>query len=825
MKRFLLFTMFCASLLIVNAQTITWTGAGDGTNWSDSNNWDLLHVPTYSNDVIIPEGDILTGGNILVINEHVYAKSINLQSNNTLDIYNNISFKDESLFDYFSTINWYQGDINSGETGSDAQISTVVNRGYIVVRSAAASLGYCVLVNEGGIEILSSGALHLLTRSELKNQTYGIIDLHNASDILPMIPIPGYYTIGEINNYGTIKRSPDGQSADIMVPVNNYGTIEAILGDINFINFDLNNTVDGIIKGTKAIKLPKTADFINNGIIKPGSSPGSLTFIGDFTSSDTSKLKVDLEGYNQGGDYDLLAIQGDAIFDGVVDITMGFEGSINDEFIVATTTGTITQCNLEPTAFAAYGGNIYEFNVACQNNKEVVLKLMNVEPGPTVIWTGNGDGINWHDPYNWDLLAVPTIDNDVIVRGGSTVTINEHVQTKSLKVQGNIVLTLNDGISFSKPSFFGKNVTINWHLGAFANYWPNYGVPLTNKGTININRLIPSFNAPQFYGPTFNNEGVVNLINGSLVLVESVVNNQATGIIDIQSDDSGIGGGIDGNGTINNYGIVKKTIGTGDSRICSTIENLGSIEVLIGELYFCDNSGISFNNSTEGSIKGIGAFNASQLAGFSNSGTFEPGSSPGTLTVIIDEFTTTSTSKLAVDLNGLKQGSEYDLLVVDGNPYFLNGSVNITLGFEPLIDDEFVVLTTTGYISQCNLTPVATAEYNGNLYEFSVACRNNNELVLTLTNITLGVESHELTAKNILLFPNPVSNVFNFRNNSNQELISATIIDVSGRVVKNIDLHEKKKDQLISMHNFATGLYLIKINSEDKSIVKKIVKI
>ncbi len=89
-------------------------------------------------------------------------------------------------------------------------------------------------------------------------------------------------------------------------------------------------------------------------------------------------------------------------------------------------------------------------------------------------------------------------DNDVIIKGGSTITINEHVQTKSFKVSGNTVLTLNDGISFSQPSVIEDNATVNWHLGKFTNYWPNFGVAITNKGTININRPIPSFNAPQF---------------------------------------------------------------------------------------------------------------------------------------------------------------------------------------------------------------------------------------------------------------------------------------------------------------------------------------
>ncbi len=356
MKRFLLcFTMLCLAALALKAQTITWTGAGDGTNWEDADNWDLLVVPSISNDVIIPEGEI-GANNKITINEHAFAKSILVNNHNTLDIYNNLTFKDESILHWFTTINWYGGDINSGETGPEAHVSTITNKGTIYIRSAAASLSYCVLINEGGIGILSAGALFLLTRSELRNQTYGSIDLHDDSNILPIIPIPGYYTIGVLNNYGLVENGSLGGTADISVPVNNHGIIQARLGDINFVNFDLHNTIEGKIKGTKTIKLPETANFINNGTIEPGFSPGKLKILGDFTSSSTSKLKVELNGYTQGYDYDVLEIQGIAEFNGQVNVSLGFEPSIHDEFVVATTTGFITECNLEPYTFAAYGG-------------------------------------------------------------------------------------------------------------------------------------------------------------------------------------------------------------------------------------------------------------------------------------------------------------------------------------------------------------------------------------------------------------------------------------------------------------------------------------
>lgn len=439
----------------------------------------------------------------------------------------------------------------------------------------------------------------------------------------------------------------------------------------------------------------------------------------------------------------------------------------------------------------------------------------------TITWTGAGDGTNWSDSNNWDLLIVPSISNDVIIPKGSTLTINSHAFMKSIIVQGNTVLTINDALSFTNPSFFEENAIINWSFGRL------HGGTLTNKGTININQYQSTFFPPEIAHPTIlNNDGKISF-NVGVVTVSSggVLNNTETGIIEFKAVHGGISYYIDGIGTLNNYGIIKKEIGSGVFVISVITNNMGIIEALEGEIEFHSYSSypMELNNSNEGIIKGTGTIDIHELTNFTNNGTFAPGASPGILTVIGD-FTSSSTSKLAVELNGLNQGAEYDLLAIEGNAKF-NGIVDVTMGFEGSINDEFIIATTTEAITERNLSPLATAEFDGKQYEFSVASKNNNELVLTITNKTLGVETNELTEKTIQLFPNPVSNDFTLRNNSNQNLQSAKIIDLNGRLVEKINLKNMEKDKIISMHNYATGIYLIKINSEDKSIVKKIVKI
>ena len=56
------YTLFTfLTLLIATAdsftQVITWTGAGDGLNWSDANNWDTNTLPAAINNVLINNGN------------------------------------------------------------------------------------------------------------------------------------------------------------------------------------------------------------------------------------------------------------------------------------------------------------------------------------------------------------------------------------------------------------------------------------------------------------------------------------------------------------------------------------------------------------------------------------------------------------------------------------------------------------------------------------------------------------------------------------------------------------------------------------------------
>ncbi len=88
---------------------------------------------------------------------------------------------------------------------------------------------------------------------------------------------------------------------------------------------------------------------------------------------------------------------------------------------------------------------------------------------------------------------------------------------------------------------------------------------------------------------------------------------------------------------------------------------------------------------------------------------------------------------------------------------------------------------------------------------------------------TFGVEDTMLE-KGIVLFPNPTNGDITLSNNTSLILISAIITDVNGRIINTYDLSGSETNTTLSLETMATGLYFVKITSEDASIVKRIVK-
>ena len=169
-----------------------------------------------------------------------------------------------------------------------------------------------------------------------------------------------------------------------------------------------------------------------------------------------------------------------------------------------------------------------------------------------------------------------------------------------------------------------------------------------------------------------------------------------------------------------------------------------------------------------------------------------------------------------MELNGNDQGVDYDLLTVDGDAS-LEGGIDIILGFAPNINDEFIVLDTSGpgdSIDLCDLPASASASFGGTNYEFSIACRNGNEVVLTVTNETLSLDDLDTTSFN--LYPNPSKNLITV---TGITVTDIKVYDLNGRFVA------YSKSNSLSIKNLNNGVYILKIsNSRGEPIIRKVIK-
>ena len=76
----------------------------------------------------------------------------------------------------------------------------------------------------------------------------------------------------------------------------------------------------------------------------------------------------------------------------------------------------------------------------------------------------------------------------------------------------------------------------------------------------------------------------------------------------------------------------------------------------------------------------------------------------------------------------------------------------------------------------------------------------------------------------IRIFPNPTSDFVNVANNGNIALKNLIITDINGRTLQNVDLTNAGSQTQISLEKFSRGIYFATINSNNGSVVKRIVK-
>ena len=75
-----------------------------------------------------------------------------------------------------------------------------------------------------------------------------------------------------------------------------------------------------------------------------------------------------------------------------------------------------------------------------------------------------------------------------------------------------------------------------------------------------------------------------------------------------------------------------------------------------------------------------------------------------------------------------------------------------------------------------------------------------------------------------MVFPNPSNDFLTLKNSSQQSLKSIVLFDSNGHILKNIEFNNNATEIQILLNQYESGIYLLKVKSEDSSIVKRIIK-
>ena len=112
------------------------------------------------------------------------------------------------------------------------------------------------------------------------------------------------------------------------------------------------------------------------------------------------------------------------------------------------------------------------------------------------------------------------------------------------------------------------------------------------------------------------------------------------------------------------------------------------------------------------------------------------------------------------------------------------------------------------------ITLTATDEY-GNISTCSFE--------ITVESVLVGINDNNLES-GLGIYPNPAKNVVNLVNKTNIALENLIIFDINGKRVNQIDLRSMQGEKSIDISNLASGVYILQVNGESASTVKRLIK-
>ncbi len=339
---------------------------------------------------------------------------------------------------------------------------------------------------------------------------------------------------------------------------------------------------------------------------------------------------------------------------------------------------------------------------------------------------------------NFDAIVGGTIQFDTLSLGTGFGTVNfnsgDPVQVANLVIAPGTV---------QGPSTVTVSTLLTWG----GNYAESR---IIGPGVLNVNgemTIEAGGSTKRLNNRVLNNAGTATFLDGLDLDSSAAFNNLAGGVIDVQNE--GYVFEVDRLAPFNNAGTLVKSAGVGTSTIAIHSFNSGTVEVQTGELEFhggwnyglthtqiagqtvLNGGDLAFRHEAFYDIQGGLLTGAGTITGdvVNAGGTAAPGFSAGVID-IDGNYTQTTGGTLAIEICGLTQGSEYDLLTVTDTAS-LAGNLEVifpTDGFTPAAGNSFQILASGSVTGQFDSVNVA-----------NLPPQLNMEVVYTTGAVTLGM--------------------------------------------------------------------------------------
>ena len=146
------------------------------------------------------------------------------------------------------------------------------------------------------------------------------------------------------------------------------------------------------------------------------------------------------------------------------------------------------------------------------------------------------------------------------------------------------------------------------------------------------------------------------------------------------------------------------------------------------------------------------------------------------------------------------------------------GSVTVASYQAPLasleLDGAALVAVATGFLDP-------SQNSDGPAFGIGVALPTGGPLVMLPA--LLGNQDYELSNA-IALYPSPAEEQVTLSNSSSIQLKTATVYDLKGKLISQIDLQDMQGERVIDLSSYATGVYMVHITGEQSSVVKRLIK-